>query len=541
MMTAPTGRPLLLLVLLAALALVLDTVVAKSMAETTDEEHHVEYGSLILRFHPDRIRFFYDSKMPVSAMNAIPRAAARIFEDRHAAPRLVSWLSDIRVARLATILGTLLLNFFVYLWTYDLYGSGSALASSILVVLSPNIVAHGTLATTDLYFALGVILSLYYFRRYLLEPTLRNACLSALTLAAAQLTKSFAILLYGVAGCFLLLAFALGSRCRTRATPLTRKNLISYVGLAILFFVIVINAGFCFDRPFTPLGAYRFQSASFIRLQTLPVLRSFPVPVPYPFLQGLDMMKYNEQSGKSFGAVYLLGQLGKSRDPSFHGFKSYYAVALFFKEPIALQVLFVLGLVWAWKNRSLHDALFGEALLLAPAAFLLVWLSFFNRAQIGIRQILPLFAIDVIIAGAAFVGFNSMSRLRKAFLCLLVLWLGVSVASYYPHMIPYMNEWVFDRKLAYKVLADSNLDWGQNAWMVDEFLTKNPDVTENPAAPVAGRILVSANLLVGIPSRATNQMFWLRSRYDPVAHLGYAHLLFDVPAGDFPPDPNHKK
>src|SRR6266849_4292473 len=148
----------------------------------------------------------------------------------------------------------------------------------------------------------------------------------------------------------------------------------------------VFFSPFFFDRPFTLLGEYRFQCVSFIRLQTLPVLRSFPVPLPYPYLQGLDMMKAHEQNGSTFGNIYLLGELGNRLDPSFRGFKSYYAVALFFKEPIALQILFVLGLVWVWKNRSLSDFFFGEALLLAAAAILLVWLSFFSRAQIGIRH-----------------------------------------------------------------------------------------------------------------------------------------------------------
>jgi 4-amino-4-deoxy-L-arabinose transferase-like glycosyltransferase len=538
-MIAPDTKRVLSLLLLAALALVIDTVVVVSMAETYDEEPHVDYGSRILRAQPDRFRFFDDSKMPVSAMNAIPRAAASILEGHHAAPHIVSLLRNIRAARLATVLATLVLSLFVYRWAYDLYGSSPALASSILVVLSPNIVAHGTLATTDLYFALGVILSLYYFRRYLFQPTLRNACLSGLTLALAQLTKPFAIYLYCVVGCFLL-PLALRSLRPTRATPLTLRSITTYAGLALVFFLVVINAGFCFDKPFTPLGAYRFQSASFLRLQTLPVLRSFPVPLPYPFLQGLDMIKNYEQTGLSFGNIYLLGELGNPQDPSFRGFKSYYAVALFFKEPIALQVLFVLGLVWVWKNRSLNDFLFGEALLLAAAAILTAWLSFFNRAQVGVRQILPLFAIDVIIAGAPFVGFNSMSRLRKAFLCLLVLWLGVSVASYYPHMIPYMNEWVSDRKLAYKILADSNLDWGQNAHVVRDFLKKNPDIIENPTSPVAGRILVNANRLVGITQGASNQMLWLRSRHEPIAHVGYGHLLFVVPASDLPHSPTRK-
>jgi hypothetical protein len=36
-------------------------------------------------------------------------------------------------------------------------------------------------------------------------------------------------------------------------------------------------------------------------------------------------------------------------------------------------------------------------------------------------------------------------------------------------MIPYMNEWVRDRRLSYKILADSNLDWGQDSDVVEEF------------------------------------------------------------------------
>jgi len=537
-MKTPVNRTRVLsLLLLAALAFTLDTVVAASMANTTDEVNHLDYGKRILRFQPDRPNFWDNSKMPVSALNALPSAVAKVLDDRHVAPSLVSWLSSLFAARLPTVLATLLLTLFVYRWANDLYGPGPALVAAILATLSPNIIAHGTLATTDLYFALGIIVSLYYFRRYLLQPTLRNACLSGFTLALAQLTKPFSLLLYGLVFCFLVFSLFFGRLQPDRSTLVTRKNIVSYFGIALVSCLIVLNVGFCFDRPFTPLGAYRFESASFMHLQRLPVLRSIPVPVPYPFLQGLDMMKNDEQTGISLGHIYLLGQLRATQDPSFRGFKSYYAVALFFKEAMALQILFVLGLVWAAKNRGLHDFVFREGLLLAPAAVLFVFLSFFNREQIGVRHILPFFAIDVVVAAAAFVGFNSLSRVRKVILCLLVLWLGVSVASYYPHMIPYMNEWVFDRKLAYKIIADSNLDWGQNARVVAEFLKNNPDVILNPTAPVAGRILVGVNILVGLPRQ--DHMLWLRSHYKPVAHVAYADLLFVVPATDLQGDSTH--
>ena len=84
----------------------------------------------------------------------------------------------------------------------------------------------------------------------------------------------------------------------------------------------------------------------------MPVLRNALVPLPYPFLQGLDMMKYSDDMGITYGNIYLLGQLRSVHDPQFHNFKSYYAVALFFKEPIALQILFFLGLIWICQNRG---------------------------------------------------------------------------------------------------------------------------------------------------------------------------------------------
>jgi len=109
--------------------------------------------------------------------------------------------------------------------------------------------------------------------------------------------------------------------------------------------------------------------------------------MPIEFLQGLDLTKYSEEAGDWCGDVYLLGESRDSWDQSFHGFKPYYAVALFFKEPIALQGLFLCVLVWIWKNRTLEEFLFGEGLLLAAAAILLSWFSFFSRKQIGTRHI----------------------------------------------------------------------------------------------------------------------------------------------------------
>ncbi len=98
-------------------------------------------------------------------------------------------------------------------------------------------------------------------------------------------------------------------------------------------------------------------------------------------------------------------------------------------------------------------------------------------------------------------------------------------------MIPYMNEWMHDRRLAYKVLADSNLDWDQDAYVVNDFLKKNPDVILDPRQLVSGRVLVRANRLTGVNDRydpSAALMARVLAKDTPVAQVGYAHFLFVV-------------
>src|SRR5690348_1068403 len=325
----------LCLFLVIGCAGVLDLFVARSMSTTYDELPSVAYGEQILHGHPDRSDPLVNSKAPVAALNALPRVLAG-YLNNEATPSLLRMLSSMRFARLASVFAALLLNIFVYRWVYALYGTAAAIAASILVVFSPNLIAHGTLANNDGYFALGVVGSLFFFRHYLLHPTLGNACLSAFALATAQLTKAFAIYVYAVVLIILLLSWI----DKKGRPPLGNVRNVTFVSIAIIFFVLVVNVGFCFDRSFTPLKSYHFDSQSFIRLQKVPIVRDLPVPVPYSFLQGLDMLKYHDDSGLTYGKIYLLGELRDPLDPSFHNFKLYYLVAILFKEPIAVQILF---------------------------------------------------------------------------------------------------------------------------------------------------------------------------------------------------------
>jgi hypothetical protein len=132
--------------------------------------------------------------------------------------------------------------------------------------------------------------------------------------------------------------------------------------------------------------------------------------------------------------------------------------------------------------------------------------------------------------GSLFQEWTKSSLKIKTGTLVLISYLVVSVMSYYPHFISYFNEFVPDRKMAYRYLADSNLDWGQNAAEKDRYLEQNPDVHWSPDDIVAGRVMVDANVLVGVGY--PEKYRWLRENYEPVDHLLYTYLIFDVPERD---------
>src|SRR2546425_7162274 len=201
------SRRLVLPLFIALVVFALNVVVATNMAQTTDEPLHLRYGSAVLQGAPDKTDPSFDSKMPISALNAMHRIVSRYLRSRGKAPRIVEMLRDFRAARYATIAAAFGLCILVYLYAESLYGRPAALGAQLLFIFSPNLIANSSLATTDLYFALVTTLFLYFLRRFLQYPSVANAILSASVLGLAQLTKFLAGDLY-VALLLILIPFA---------------------------------------------------------------------------------------------------------------------------------------------------------------------------------------------------------------------------------------------------------------------------------------------------------------------------------------------
>ena len=171
-----------------------------------------------------------------------------------------------------------------------------------------------------------------------------------------------------------------------------------------------------------------------------------------------------------------------------------------------------------------------EWFLFAPVLFFTLYFNLFYRAQIGIRFFLVVTPLLLVFCGSLLRGWRGFGRERWGLVATLSLYLVASVLSYFPHYIPYFNELVPDRRFAYKILADSNLDWGQDGWYVQQYLASHPQTHVDPERPTAGEILISANNLVGITAKPDTYR-WLRDHFQPVGTVGYAYLIFEVPPG----------
>jgi len=515
--------------LLVQLALLL--LSSLDMSITYDEPGHLRYGRQLL--HGDAARFD-DSKMPVSALNALPGRMAAALPPGG----LRDVLRGLYAARVPTMLAGVALAWLVWRWSRRLWGGRGALLSLLLCAFDPNLLAHARLVTTDVWIALAFTAVLYLFWRFAEEPTAAHGVALAAALALAQVVKYSAVLLLPL---LLLLtavrwgpeAAAAWRRGDRRAVGRRALLLAGGAALALLLTLEVVDLAFLGDRALTPFGDYHFRSSTLRQAQRrLPALAAMPVPVAYPYLEGLDWVHHRERTGEGYGRIYLRGKLREHG-----GFRGYYLWAWLYKVPLPTLALLLAAAVMAWRRR--RELLWRRdlAVLLLPPLLLAVHLNFFFHAQLGMRYSLPLlpplYVFAGILAARGSWRWPTFERARGAALAVgaAVAWLVVSTLSWHPFYLSYFNELLRDRRQAWRLLADSNLDWGQSERYVKRWLAAHPQAVLEPPRPHTGTIVVRGNFLTG--ALGDDRFAWLR-RLDPVEQVAYSYLVFDVGTGDLP-------
>jgi hypothetical protein len=259
------------------------------------------------------------------------------------------------------------------------------------------------------------------------------------------------------------------------------------------------------------------------------------------FFEGIIAIKAHNDSGH---LSFLLGQQRST------GWWYFYLVALAAKTPIPLLVTGPIGMVVlareGWQA--------GDGWRMAPLlSFLavLIFASAFSHINIGIRHVLVLYPF-MALGGAHLIAMG-WGALRKSALgplgvvgsgCLVVLvsWQVLTLWTANPDYLPYFNEAVAHPE---QVLVDSDLDWGQDLWRLEQRAAAikipklnlayrgtadlareklPPFVIMPPWKPATGWVAISALAKVHDPKGYA----WLDA-YQPVETIGKTIELYYVP------------
>jgi 4-amino-4-deoxy-L-arabinose transferase-like glycosyltransferase len=519
-MRGSSARAIALVLLLLALAIDLSSM--WRMSQTYDEPNHLSFGQHFLK---DADLSAWNQSAPVSALNALSLAAGRRL-GLATSPR-----AELLLARLPTVCLSLVLAALVFRWSSELYGAPGGLISLGLYVFDPNMIAHSRVIGTDLPASLMMLGSVYLFVRYLKTPSTANLAVAGVATGLAQLTKQTALLLLPVFLGLVVLRLVRGRRAPPANPPAPVPYSAKRAALhAVLFSLIVLaalNAGYGFRSSITTGRDLPIISMSPTSGDYETVVRSFPdlpIPLPTAYVESLMIGSYYNSTGRGHGPNYLLGQRSQM------GWWYYFPVAVGLKTPLGMFV--ALALSFFLLKKAAADEWIDEGAIGLSVASVFLFFTLFCTAQIGIRYLLPMFPFLCVFCGRLGSAFATPRRVVLQGATAAALgWYVVSSLSYHPQYLSYFNELIGSRTNMYKYLADSNVDWGQNEYVLARYLAARPQerISVNPPRPVTGKVIVNVNRLVGLEDPAAYE--WLRASYEPVDQLGYSWLIYQIPSG----------
>jgi hypothetical protein len=349
----------------------------------------------------------------------------------------------------------------IYVWSSELWGRRGGLFSLALACLSPTLLAHAGLVTTDLPSALGFSLALWSFWRFSREPGWARAAICGLFTALALLIK-FSTLLLGP----MLLLLGLtwcgwpGLRARERrqrlrwlATTLALIAAIAYLGLW---------AGY----------GFRFAAAEPGYALNWSVVGLDEGPVAAAVHRAIDARLLPE--AYLYGLAYFLGGAERrvaflNGEESVVGWWYYFPEAFLLKTPPALLLILVLVGVSALTRRGWRS--FHGWYLVLPV---LVYVSVSIQANlnIGHRHLTPLYPLAFVLAGALPRIWSGWSKRRLA-LALLLAAYAISFAFATPRYLSYFNFLAGGSGGGWRYLLDSNIDWGQDLVRLADWMRRN--------------------------------------------------------------------
>jgi hypothetical protein len=532
------------LVGLLLLAYGLASTSAAVKSPTMDEQNHIARGLAYLGTGDPRLSVEHPPLLNV--LNALPpyllldinlpldewweagewyHFADNLLWKANAEPERIVFL-----ARLPTMWLGLALVAVGFRWSARLFGSRGGLLSAFLLALDPNVLAHTRLSTTDVGGALLVALSCYGLWRSACRPSWSSYLGTGLAFGLAAGARLSALLLLPIFALVLVIdAVAAGP---DRPSRLGR-------GMILLATVITV-AGL------VVWAIYGFETGQ---------AGGDGPAVPAPrYVEGVEAILSLSGGGR---AGYLVGEY------SDQGWWYYFPVAFAVKTPLPTLLLATAALVSALRHPRREDLF----LLVPPAVYFVA--SMVSSLNIGYRHLLPVLPFLAVHVGR--LGRDPLrpsgrarAALRSVALAGAVIWLAASTLPIYPHFLAFFNVLGGGADNGWRVLVDSNIDWGQDLkslreWMEEQgvervslawFGSAYPeaygieyeplpgvgfgshfelwsDPPFDPESPEPGIYVISVTNLVGVALPDHDLYKWFRER-EPDDKIGYSLFVYRV-------------
>ncbi len=336
-------------------------------------------------------------------------------------------LSDITfLSRLPVQLLFALLVVMAGLFVKTLSGPLPAIAASVLVGLSPNLIAHSQLATTDLGCTVLMFISVYTFYLAIRSEDYKCWVICGLVTGLALLSKFTALLLVPIFFIFVLYEILLNGR--------NKRILLRGLILLVFFILLVICIGYGFK--------------------------------PWLYLYGVSKIY---DVGKIDYQQYLFGNVFSK--PIWY----YYFAAFLVKTPVSTLLLLLISVYITLRYRLDKDAI---VYFLIPVG-IIMFVCCFDLTNLGLRRILPIYPFLLSYVSVAYFYINP-NKLKVILFNTLLVWNIITTLIAYPDYISYFNILAGGASNGPNLLEDSNIDWGQDLPALVEWQKNNyPEETIN--------------------------------------------------------------
>jgi 4-amino-4-deoxy-L-arabinose transferase-like glycosyltransferase len=508
----------------------------RTQSLTNDEALHIVAGTEAWRFN--RFERWNDHPPLVFLLSTLPVLAAHGtisigYDVRYAdaispSPEVVAWSGRIVIVALGVLLGVL-----VWLTARRMFSEGAANFALALYAFSPALIANFSISCNDGATALitfAVAMQLVYWRR---TQSWGRAVGLGLLLGAMIDTK-FSLPAMFVLALGLVLILKPASIAWNPKDWNWRQ---AFAMVAISFVFVWATFFFHMTKVDVKNGFVTVTSPNRTKATTGDTHKHFNLTAYIPageYIEGMGRVANHLNLGHP---SYFLGQVQHGR-----GWKMYFPTVVALKWPPVVLALFLVAVAFGIARRiKLPTDWWIFAIF--PASYFVI--AIFSKVDLGERHILLVYPFALLFIASLW-KYAQQKRAIFALLVVLVVVNAVDVLRYAPGYLSYFTPFV-NPATSWKLLSDSNLDWGQGLLALRDYQNAHPNdtihldyfgtidpkiygiryVQLNPTDRVTGTVVVSATNLSGQLLDDPNSYHWLLQY--PSTILDHSLYVFQVP------------